>query len=185
MVTLHEVITFLVRMQISRSSLQTHNVNRGGRSRHLARMHSVRRKRSRANVREVVATETITSIILIKLMRVSLGTVRHARRFKIVVIDMQMTLKQMLREFIGIRDNRAKNSGMVNITSRVNRRERGGINAILHDLNPLFTMNVTMRDIKSKNVYSRVNSKTTTQWRKTESANGVHLERAAGDNRRS
>src|SRR5437899_7409740 len=36
MVTLHEVITFLVSMQISISSLQTHNVNRCGRSRHLA-----------------------------------------------------------------------------------------------------------------------------------------------------
>src|SRR5205807_10659233 len=35
--SLHEVITFLVSMQISISSLQTHNVNRCGRSRHLAR----------------------------------------------------------------------------------------------------------------------------------------------------
>src|SRR5436309_14804513 len=75
--------------------------------------------------------------------------------------------------FIGIRVNRAKKSGMVNITSSVNSRERSGINTILHELNPLFTINVTMRDIKSKNVYSRVNSKATTQWRKTESANGV------------
>src|SRR5436305_10020843 len=33
--SLHEVITFLVSMQISISSLQTHNVNRCGRSRHL------------------------------------------------------------------------------------------------------------------------------------------------------
>src|SRR5688572_32870485 len=74
---------------------------------------------------------------------------------------------------IGIRVNRAKKSGMVNITSSVNSRERSGINTILHELNPLFTINVTMRDIKSKNVYSRVNSKATTQWRKTESANGV------------
>src|SRR5438876_9031441 len=31
---------------------------------------------------------------------------------------------------------------------------------------------------------SRVNSKATTQWRKTESANGVHLEGVASDNRR-
>src|SRR5437879_7708485 len=38
-------------------------------------------------------------------------------RFKIVVIDIQITLKQMLRDFIGIRVNRAKKSGMVNITS--------------------------------------------------------------------
>src|SRR5207237_3072043 len=66
--------------------------------------------------------ETITSIILIKLIRVSLGTVRHPRRFKIVVIDIQITLKQMLRDFIGIRVNRAKKSGMVNITSRSEER---------------------------------------------------------------
>src|SRR5207247_6205648 len=79
----------------------------------------------------------------------------HPRRFKIVVIDIQITLKQMLRDFIGIRVNRAKKSGMVNITSSVNSRERSGINTILHELNPLFTINVTMRDIKSKNVYSR------------------------------
>src|SRR5205823_2783560 len=99
--------------------------------------------------------------------------------------DIQITLKQMLRDFIGIRVNRAKKSGMVNITSSVNSRERSGINTILHELNPLFTINVTMRDIKSKNVYSRVNSKATTQWRKTESANGVHLEGVASDNRSS
>src|SRR5207245_3615731 len=74
----------------------------------------------------------------------------HPRRFKIVVIDIQITLKQMLRDFIGIRVNRAKKSGMVNITSSVNSRERSGINTILHELNPLFTINVTMRDIKSK-----------------------------------
>src|SRR5207244_9338364 len=87
--------------------------------------------------------------------------------------------------FIGIRVNRAKKSGMVNIPSSVNSRERSGINTILHELNPLLTINVTMRDIKSKNVYSRVNSKATTQWRKTESANGVHLEGVASDNRSS
>src|SRR2546429_8246650 len=50
------------------------------------------------------------------------------RSFKIVVIDIQITLKQMLRDFIGIRVNRAKKSGMVNITSSVNSRERSGIN---------------------------------------------------------
>src|SRR5262249_59622605 len=81
------------------SSLQTHNVNRCGRSRHLARKLSLRRKRSSPNVFEMAATETITSIILIKLIRVSLGTVRHPRRFKIVVIDIQITLKQMLTDF--------------------------------------------------------------------------------------
>src|SRR5207249_7775788 len=60
MVTLHEVITFLVSMQISISSLQTHNVNRCGRSRYLARKLSLRRKRSSPNVFEMAATETIT-----------------------------------------------------------------------------------------------------------------------------
>src|SRR5215203_3841628 len=146
MVTLHEVITFLVSMQISISSLQTHNVNRCGRSRHLARKLSLRRKRSSPNVFEMAATETITSIILIKLIRVSLGMVRHPRRFKIVVIDIQLTLKQMIRDFIGIRVN---------------------------------------RDKKSRNVHSTVKSKATTEGRKTERANGFHLEEAASDNRRS
>src|SRR5699024_11837910 len=127
------------------------------------------------------ATETITSIILIKLIRVSLGTVRHPRRFKIVGIDIQITLKQMLRDFIGIRVNRAKKSGMVNITSSDNSRERSGINTILPELNPLFTINVTMRDITGKTVHSSVNSKATSQWRKTASASGVHPARVATD----
>src|SRR5262249_483872 len=87
---------------------------------------------------EMAATETITSIILIKLIRVSLGTVRHPRRFKIVVIDIQITLKQMLRDFIGIRVNRAKKSGMVNITSSVNSREP------LQQLNGLETLVIIM-----------------------------------------
>src|SRR5688572_33133164 len=87
----------------------------------------------------------------------------------------------MLTDSLRLRVNRANLNGMVNITSSVNSRERSGINIILHELNPLFTINVTMRDIKSKNVYSRVNSKATTQWRKTESANGVHLEGVASD----
>src|SRR5690625_759633 len=185
MVTLHEVITFLVSMQISISSLQTHNVNRCGRSRHLARKLSLRRKRSSPNVFEMAATETITSIILIKLIRVSLGTVRHPRRFKIVVIDIQITLKQMLRDFIGIRVNRAKKSGMVNITSSVNSRERSGINTILHELNPLLTINMPTRNIKSKNFYSRDYRTATTQRRKTESTNSAHHEGLASHNRRS
>src|SRR2546421_733130 len=163
MVTLHEVITFLVSMQISISSLQTHNVNRCGRSRHLARKLSLRRKRSSRNVFEMAATETITSIILIKLIRVILGTVSHPRRIIIVIIDSQMSLKQMLRDFIGIRVNLGKKSGIVNITSSVNSRERSGINTILHDLKPLLTINVTMRDIKIKIFFSRVNSKATKQ----------------------
>src|SRR5256714_12794489 len=104
----------------------------------------------------MAATETITSIILIKLSRVSLGTVRHPRRFKIVVIDIQITLKQMRRDIIGTRVNRAKKSGMVNITSSVNSRERSGINTSLQERNARVPINVTIRDIKRKNAYSRV-----------------------------
>src|SRR5256885_295240 len=103
--------TFLVSMQISISSLKTHNVNRCGRSRHLARKLSLRRKRSSPNVFEMAATETITSIILIKLIRVRLGTVRHPRRFKIVVIDIQITLKQMLRVFFSSRGRHTRLQG--------------------------------------------------------------------------
>src|SRR5205814_3898787 len=73
--------------------------------------------------------------------------------------------------------NRSSDLMSLIVTFMVN----SGINTILHELNPLFTINVTMRDIKSKNVYSRVNSKATTQWRKTESANGVHLEGVASE----
>src|SRR5262245_63430909 len=82
------------------------------------------------------------------------------------------------------RHTRSVSAFLLNRSSDLS-RERSGINTILHELNPLFTINVTMRDIKSKNVYSRVNSKATTQWRKTESANGVHLEGVASDNRSS
>src|SRR2546426_11626489 len=116
MVTLHEVITFLVSMQISISSLQTHNVNRCGRSRHLASKLSLRMKRSRPNVFEMAATETITSIILSKLIRVSLDTVRHPRLFKIVVRDIQIPLNQMLTDLIDISVNRANKNRMGNIT---------------------------------------------------------------------
>src|SRR5439155_26109065 len=125
-----EVITFLVSMQISISSLQTHNVNRCGRSRHLARKLSLRRKRSSPNVFEMAATETITSIILIKLIRVSLGTVRHPRRFNLVVIDLRLTMKQMLRDFRGISVSGAKRSGRGSITSGVNRREGSGMKTV-------------------------------------------------------
>src|SRR5438552_4079859 len=125
-------------MQISINSNPTHIVRFGDRTCHSKTQLRNNNSRSSAHVREIAVTETITSIILIKLIRVSLGTVRHPRRFKIVVIDIQITLKQMLRDFIGIRVNRAKKSGMVNITSSVNSRERSGINTILHELNPLF-----------------------------------------------
>src|SRR2546430_2293617 len=104
----------------------------------------------------------VCRLLLEKKIRVTLGTFSHPRRFKIVVIDIQITLKPLLRDFIGIRVNRDKETVMINISSSVNRRERSGINTILHELNPLFTINVTMRDIKSKNVYSSVTSKATT-----------------------
>src|SRR5207244_6888238 len=106
---------------------------------------------------------TKTRCSMIKLIKAIHGTIRHPRSFKIVVIDIQITLKQMLRDFIAIRINRAKKSSMVNITSSVNSRERSSINTIHHELNPLFTINMTMRDIKNKNDYNKAKRKTTTQ----------------------
>src|SRR2546429_7469318 len=137
MVTLHEVITFLVSMQISISSLQTNNVNSCGRSRHLARELSLRRKRSSPNVFEIAATELITSIILIRLFRVRRGTVRYPRRFKIVVIDIQITLDQMLRDFSGIRVQRNEKREMVTMPMTLNIRGRKDTIALLHYLSPL------------------------------------------------
>src|SRR5437870_3574388 len=90
MVTLHEVITFLVSMQISISSLQTHNVNRCGRSRHLARKLSLRRKRSSPNVFEMAATEMLLLVwliffmVLIKLLPI-LGTI-SGKTVKLMVL---------------------------------------------------------------------------------------------------
>src|SRR4051812_10329980 len=66
MVTLHEVITFLVSMQISISSLQTHNVNRCGRSRHLARklaqneMLAYQQKESTARVASIMENTNLS-----------------------------------------------------------------------------------------------------------------------------
>src|SRR4051812_21440937 len=130
-------------MEISIGGLQTNNARRCGRSRHLARKISLTTKRSSPNAFAMAGKETIRSIIFIKLIRASLGTVGHARRFKIVVIDIQITLILILRDFIGIRVNPAKKSGMVNISSSVNSRESSLIITLLHDLNPLVAMNVT------------------------------------------
>src|SRR5258706_233802 len=98
MVTLHEVITFLVSMQISISSLQTHNVNRCGRSRHLARKLSLRRKRSSPNVFEMAATETITSLV---------SWIKHSvDRFVIVSIFIpKLRLILILNSFLGSSDS--------------------------------------------------------------------------------
>src|SRR5256885_1105277 len=102
------------------------------RIRQLARKLSLKNHRSSPNVFEIAATETIPNIIFIKLIRVSLGTVRHSRRFKIVVIDIQITLKQMLRDFIGIRVNRAKKSFFFNKTSTLQNLHCTPINPFPH-----------------------------------------------------
>src|SRR5256886_6853167 len=83
----------------------------------------------------------------------------------------------------------AKSSSRPTFFFSSRRRHTRSVSAFLlnrsSDLLLFMSINVTMRDIKSKNLYSRVNSKATTQWRKTESANAVHLEGVAGDNRSS
>src|SRR2546429_9052025 len=102
MVTLHEVITFLVSMQISISSLQTHHVNRCGRSRHLARKLSHSRKRSSPNVLEMAAKETKPSVILMKPLTVRLGTAVEPVRLKIVLINIQLPVRKVLRHAIAL-----------------------------------------------------------------------------------
>src|SRR3989475_7226335 len=59
--------------------------------------------------------EAITSIMLITVIRFRLGMVRHPWAFKIVVIDIQINVKQMLRDFSGITVNAVKTTGIVNI----------------------------------------------------------------------
>src|SRR5256885_347762 len=51
---------------------------------------------------KMTPTETITSIILIKLITISLGTVSPPPRFVIVVIDLEVSVNQMLRDSISI-----------------------------------------------------------------------------------
>src|SRR5256885_15637011 len=69
-----------------------------GRSRHLARKLSLRRKRSSPNVFEMAATETITSIVLIKLLSVSLGTLRDQNRFITIVLKTKIPMTLILRD---------------------------------------------------------------------------------------
>src|SRR5262249_56122555 len=61
----------------------------------------------------------------------------------------------------------------------------GGSKAMMQEVDAVLNIKATMREIKSKKGSSRGNRKATTQWRKTESANGLPLERVASCNRSS
>src|SRR4051794_31497080 len=110
MVTLHEVITFLVSMQISISSLQTHNVNRCGRSRHLARKLSLRRKRSSPNVFDMAVRETIKSSIFNKRIRVRVCPAKQQSGFKILDRNHPIPLNQRHKDFKASISNLTNNS---------------------------------------------------------------------------
>src|SRR5262245_15425783 len=103
MVTLHEVITFLVSMQISISSLQTHNVNRCGRSRHLARKLSLRRKRSSPNVFDIMEGAEFTENIIngverpVKAAELFAFTLRVRAGNTDVLTDAEENVRQKLR----------------------------------------------------------------------------------------
>src|SRR2546426_3026500 len=84
---------------------------------------SIDRKSTRLNSSHLVISYAVFCLKK-KIIRVSLGTVRDPRRLKIVVLYIQITLKQLLSDFIGIRGNRAKKSGMVSITSIATMLER-------------------------------------------------------------
>src|SRR5687767_12891651 len=96
MVTLHEVITFLVSMQISISSLQTHNVNRCGRSRHLARKLSLRRKRSSPNA----VTIFVILVVWFLLPRVARLMIHTPTAISIFVC---LSMVQLMAVFISMR----------------------------------------------------------------------------------
>lgn len=149
---MNEVIKLLVSMKIRIRRLKKNNVNRCGRSSNLERKISIRRKRRSKNVFEMEEKEKIKRIILIKIIRVRIGKVRNKRRFKIVVIDIKIKMKKMIRDFIGIRVNSEKKRGMVNIKSSVKSRERSGIKKIINEINKMLKIKVKMREIKSKNV---------------------------------
>src|SRR5207249_11755908 len=59
-------------------------------------------------------------------------------------------------------EKKNKKNCIVNITNSVNSGDKSGINTMLHELNLLFTINVTMMDIQSNNVYIVDNSDATT-----------------------
>src|SRR5439155_1473346 len=65
------------------------------------------------------------------------------------------------------------------IKTVVESQERSSINTILHEVSRLFVINGTIRDIKSKNVFRRVNRQATMQWINTEKVKDVHVETVA------
>src|SRR4051812_46066746 len=112
MVTLHQAITWLGSMQISIRSLQTHNVNRCGRSRDLARKVSVRKKGTSPSGFEMAGTESISSNILNNLFKDSGSALRLPRRFKILVQSIQLPRKRMLSDCSGVIVNYVRKSGV-------------------------------------------------------------------------
>src|SRR5260370_1226658 len=65
---------------------------------------------------------------------------------------------------------------MGNLTSIFYSWERSAKNTFFLELNPLLPINVTMRGIKRKKTYRRVNNTKRTQWKKTENPNVFHIE---------
>src|SRR5256885_401572 len=93
------------------------------------------------NLVHIAAKEGRTRINFIKLSSGSLDRVRHPGRCKIVALESQITLKQMRRDFIGIRVNRTQEGGMVHVSSSVTSVESNGSDNSLHELNTLFSIN--------------------------------------------
>src|SRR5256885_7413140 len=74
------------------------------------------RKSTRLNSSHLVISY---AVFCLKKIKYSNGTHRHTRRFQILDLDIQLTLKQQRRYFIAISRNYAKASCMLNITSSV------------------------------------------------------------------
>ena len=105
--------------------------------------------------------DAVRSTILIKIISGSLRTVINLWCAKIVGIAMILTLKPMIRSYMGITVNFVKKSVIVNITSRGNRRETSALNTILPELDLLYTIIVPMMYIIRKDFYSQLNNNST------------------------
>src|SRR2546430_6482871 len=93
----------------------------------------------------------------------NLGDLRMADRFAGLV--RQKVLFGNVGDVFGFRIDRKStrlNSSHSQISYAVFCLKKKKIKTIINKLSPLFTLNVKMRDIKSKSVHSRVNSKATT-----------------------
>src|SRR5256885_6735000 len=83
--------------------------------------------RSEEHTSELQSPCNLVCRLLLEKKKNNLGTLRPPRRSQIVVIDLQLTLTQMLRAVTAPRHHLATYNGLATITPSVTRRARVGI----------------------------------------------------------